>query len=146
MPALYHSHAQAQTPGTLAAILFTITVWTRRQANSEDAARAQALAEQVYALLRSAEFEHHADAGAHPVPYLSALQLRDALLQTAGVAERQRVWRRVERILGANANVVTSHEELEGGDEGVVWRWVGRVGQTGSYEPAQVDDGEAVSA
>ncbi|KIP09118.1 hypothetical protein PHLGIDRAFT_12180 [Phlebiopsis gigantea 11061_1 CR5-6] len=134
-----------QISGTLTALLLSVTVWTRRQSNREESVRAQALAEQVYELLRSAEFEHHVDPVARSVPYLSALQLRDELLHNAGVAERQRLWRRVERILGANANVVTTHEELEGGDEGVVWRWVGRVGQAVSYEPAR-EDGEVVPA
>lgn len=106
----------------------------RRQANSEDQTRAQTLAEHVYAMLRNAEFEHHVDQASRPVPYLSSLQLRDALLQSESIAERKRMWRLVEKIIGANANIVTSHEELEGGDEGVVWRWVGGVGKTVSYQ------------
>lgn len=114
-----------------------MTLWIRRQANGEDQARARVLAEQVFAMLRNAEFEHHFDRASHPVPYLSSLQLRDSLLQAEGVAERKRMWRRVEKIIGANANIVTSHEELEGGDEGIVWRWVGRVGKTVPYELKQ---------
>ena len=40
------------------------------------------------------------------------------------------MWAPVERVVEGNANVRTNLEEVEGGDEQRVWRWVGSAGRT----------------
>jgi len=52
--------------------------------------------------------------------------LRDLVLQGEhSIPARRRIWDRVEKIVEGNTNVKATMEELEGGDEGKVWRWVG---------------------
>lgn len=69
---------------------------------------------------------HHTDPITAPQPYLSSLQLRDLILQDEhSVSTRQRVWDQVERVVEGNANVRANLEEVHGGDELRVWRWVG---------------------
>lgn len=41
------------------------------------------------------------------------------------VSIRRRLWDRVERVVEGNANVRVNIEEVDGGDELRVWRWVG---------------------
>lgn len=73
--------------------------------------------------LRNQEF---ADDYTDTLPYLSSVQLRDLVLQNeTSVNTRRRLWERVERIVESNANVRVNVEEIEGGDEARVWRWVG---------------------
>ncbi|KXN82080.1 Inner nuclear membrane protein SRC1 [Leucoagaricus sp. SymC.cos] len=76
--------------------------------------------------LRNQEIAHHTDPVTAPQPYLSSLQLRDLILQEEhSVPIRRRLWDQVERIVEGNANVRVNMEEVEGGDELRVWRWVG---------------------
>lgn len=106
-----------------------------KQVNSADKARAAALIETVYGALRNAELAHHADPVSHPYPAVASERLRDALLQDVPLlADRQRIWRHVEAPVEKNTNVLTSHEEVEGGAEMRSWRWVGSVGKTLPYE------------
>lgn len=76
--------------------------------------------------LRNQEMAHHTDPVNAPQPYLSSLQLRDLILQDEhAIPTRRRLWERVERVVEGNANVRANLEELQGGDEARVWRWVG---------------------
>lgn len=77
--------------------------------------------------LRGQELAYYTDPATSPQPYLSSLQLRDLILQDEhSVSARSRLWNQVERIVEGNANVRTNLEEIQGGDEMRVWRWVGR--------------------
>ena len=77
--------------------------------------------------LRNQELAYHTDPVTAPQPYLSSLQLRDLILQDEhSVSTRRKLWDQVERVVEGNANVRTNLEEIQGGDEMRVWRWVGR--------------------
>lgn len=79
--------------------------------------------------LRNQEMAHYTDPLTAPQPYLSSIQLRDVVLQDEhSVPTRRRLWERVERVVESNANVRANLEEMEGGDETRVWRWVGSAG------------------
>ncbi|KAG1782456.1 Man1-Src1p-C-terminal domain-containing protein [Suillus placidus] len=79
--------------------------------------------------LRNQELAHHTDPVTAPHPYLSSLQLRDLILQDEhSISVRRRVWDQVERVVEGNANVRANLEEVQGGDELRVWRWVGSTG------------------
>jgi Man1-Src1p-C-terminal domain len=79
--------------------------------------------------LRNQELAHHTDPIIAPQPYLSSLQLRDVILQDEhSISERRKLWDKVERVVEGNANVRTNLEEVRGGDEMRVWRWVGGSG------------------
>ena len=81
--------------------------------------------------LRNQELAHHTDPVMNPRPYLSSLQLRDLVLQDVhDVSQRKRLWSRVERVVEANANVMTSSQEVDGGYEQRGWEWVGGAGKT----------------
>jgi len=79
--------------------------------------------------LRNQELAHYTDPITAPQPYLSSLQLRDLILQDgSSIPQRRRLWDRVERAVESNSNVRANLEEIRGGDEMRVWRWVGSVG------------------
>lgn len=79
--------------------------------------------------LRNQEIAHHTDPVTAPQPYLSSLQLRDLILQDEhAISVRRRIWDQVERVVEGNANVRANLEEVQGGDELRVWRWVGTTG------------------
>ncbi|OJA21593.1 hypothetical protein AZE42_01679 [Rhizopogon vesiculosus] len=79
--------------------------------------------------LRNQELAHHTDPVTAPHPYLSSLQLRDLILQDEhSISVRRRIWDQVERVVEGNANVRANLEEVQGGDELRVWRWVGSIG------------------
>ncbi|KAH9079650.1 Man1-Src1p-C-terminal domain-containing protein [Lactarius deliciosus] len=108
--------------GTIVAVLGMFILRLRRvQAHIED--------KRVSEL----EIAHHTD----PVnaPFLSSLQLRDLVLQDEhSVAARARLWERVERVVEGNTNVRANLEEVPGGDELRVWRWVGGTGRRKAVE------------
>ena len=80
--------------------------------------------------LRNQELAHHTDPITTPAPYLSSLQMRDLILQDEhSIGARTKLWARVERIVEGNANVRTNMQEVIGGDELRVWRWVGTGGR-----------------
>lgn len=102
----------------------------RAQAGIENA-RIADLVQIALDLLRNQELAHHTDPITAPQPFLSSLQLRDLVLQDEhSVNVRKRLWGRVERVVESNANVRTNLEEVEGGDEMRVWRWIGSAGRT----------------
>ncbi|KAJ2916040.1 hypothetical protein MD484_g4372, partial [Candolleomyces efflorescens] len=80
--------------------------------------------------LRNQELAHHTDPVTTPQPYLSSIQLRDVILQNEhSIPTRRRLWDQVEHVVEGNANVRANLEEIEGGDELRVWRWVGSTGR-----------------
>ncbi|KAF8447999.1 Man1-Src1p-C-terminal domain-containing protein [Boletus edulis BED1] len=84
--------------------------------------------------LRNQELAHHTDPVTAPQPYLSSLQLRDLILQEQhSISARKRLWDQVERVVEGNANVRVNLEEVQGGDEHRVWRWVGTAGRGPEY-------------
>lgn len=84
------------------------------------------LAQVVLDALRNQELAHHIDPVSAPHSFLSSLHLRDLILQDENsFPVRRRLWDKVEKIVEGNTNVRVSIEELEGGDEGRVWRWIG---------------------
>lgn len=84
--------------------------------------------------LRNQELAHHTDPVTAPHPYLSSLQLRDLILQEQHlISVRKRLWDQVERVVEGNANVRVNLEEVQGGDEHRVWRWVGSTGRGPEY-------------
>lgn len=91
-----------------------------------DNKRAAELVQIVLDTLRNQEVRHYTDPVSEPHPYISSVQLRDQILQDEhSVKKRQYLWDKVERVVEGNANVRANLEEVEGGDELRVWRWVG---------------------
>ncbi|KAI0670461.1 Man1-Src1p-C-terminal domain-containing protein [Trametes maxima] len=117
--------------GTVFSVLAVIYARHRQTRKAVEDERVAALVTVALECLRNQEFAHHADPVMEPRPYLSSLRLRDLVLQDVhSVSERKRLWARVERVVEGNANVQTNLEEVEGGDEQRVWRWVGSAGRT----------------
>jgi len=113
---------------TIVAALCSLYLLTRRQ---KEGRRISGLVQVALDTLRNQEFAHYTDPLNAPQPYLSSIQLRDLVLQgETSVNTRRRLWERVERIVESNANVRANLEEIEGGDETRVWRWVGSTGRT----------------
>lgn len=83
--------------------------------------------------LRNQEMAHHVDPVSTAYSHLSSIHLRDLILQEEhSVPTRRRLWDKVEKIVESNANVRATMEELEGGDIGRVWQWVGNTAITRS--------------
>ncbi|KAJ7273673.1 Man1-Src1p-C-terminal domain-containing protein [Mycena haematopus] len=100
---------------------------TRRRAQGKvEAGRVAELVQTALDTLRAQERAYHSDPLSASAPYLSSLQLRDVVLaEEHSVPARARLWAKVERVVEGNANVRANLEEVEGGDEMRVWRWVG---------------------
>ncbi|KAI0950343.1 hypothetical protein AcV7_008840 [Taiwanofungus camphoratus] len=113
-----------------ALLVLGVLAFRRRQAQrGAESARVAGLVQVALDLLRNQELAHHTDPVTAPAPYLSSLQLRDLVLQDEhSVRTRRRLWERVERVVEGNTNVRTNLEEVQGGDELRVWRWVGGAG------------------
>ncbi|KZT11379.1 uncharacterized protein LAESUDRAFT_734247 [Laetiporus sulphureus 93-53] len=119
--------------GTAVLVMGILALRRRRAQNAVENERVASLVQVALDLLRNQEMSHHTDPVSAPRPYLSSVQLRDLVLQQEhSVGKRQRLWERVERVVEGNANVRTNLEEVEGGDELRVWRWVGSTGQLSS--------------
>ncbi len=98
----------------------------RREVRQAEKRRVAELVQIALDALRNQEMAHHTDPITTARPYLSSLQLRDYVLQDEHtVARRRRLWDEVEKIVEVNTNVQVNLEEIEGGDETRVWRWVG---------------------
>ncbi|KAI0341703.1 hypothetical protein BDW22DRAFT_1429817 [Trametopsis cervina] len=98
--------------------------------------RVAVLAQSALNLLRSQELAHYTDPVSAPHPYLPSLQLRDLVLQDEpSISKRRRLWAGVERVVEENTNVRTNLEEVQGGNEERVWRWVGSAGTSLPQEP-----------
>lgn len=112
-------------------IMGLLALKTRRAQNAIENERIASLVQIALDLLRNQELAHHTEPITAPQPFLSSLQLRDLVLQDEhSVRARKRLWEKVERVVEGNANVRTNLEEVEGGDEMRVWRWVGNTGKT----------------
>ncbi|TFK54923.1 hypothetical protein OE88DRAFT_1717024 [Heliocybe sulcata] len=124
----------------VASALGTLYYRRRRSSRQLEDRRASELVPIVLDALRTQELAHHTDPITAPQPYLSSLQLRDLILQdTHSISTRSRLWNKVEHVVESNANVRTNLEELPGGDEMRVWRWVGSVGPSSPRAIASKD-------
>ncbi|KAI0082702.1 hypothetical protein K474DRAFT_1610816 [Panus rudis PR-1116 ss-1] len=139
---------QKQIMTTFLVMLSALLLRRRRAQRSIEDTRVASLVQIALDLLRNQELAHHTDPVTAPQPYLSSLQLRDLILQDEhSVSARKRLWERVERVVESNANIRTNLEEVEGGDEMRVWRWVGGAGRTLSpVNRPQIDNGLGDSA
>ncbi|KAI9458480.1 Man1-Src1p-C-terminal domain-containing protein [Russula earlei] len=121
--------------GTVISVLGMYVLSRRRARSRVEDKRVAELVQLALAILRNQEIAHHTDPVTAPAPYLSSVQLRDLVLQEEhSVAARARLWARVERIVEGNANVRANLEEVPGGDELRVWRWVGGSGRRKAVE------------
>ena len=103
----------------------------RRASRAIENRRVAELVQIALDTLRNQELAHHTDPISAPQPYLSSLQLRDLILQEEhSISSRGRLWDKVERVVEGNANVRANLEEVHGGDELRVWRWVGGAGRS----------------
>lgn len=110
----------------------------RRAQQKVESKRVAELVQIVLDTLRNQELAHYTDPITAPQPYLSSLQLRDLILQDEhSIPTRRKFWNKVERVVEGNANVRANLEEVHGGDEMRVWRWVGSAGR-GSGIPKRV--------
>ncbi|KAF8894580.1 Man1-Src1p-C-terminal domain-containing protein [Infundibulicybe gibba] len=108
------------------AILSGFIIRGRRIQQKAEGKRIAELVQIALDTLRNQELAHHTDPITAPQPYLSSIQLRDLILQDEhSIPTRRRLWDQVERVVEGNANVRANLEELQGGDEMRVWRWVG---------------------
>lgn len=125
MDATGQQHSDLHTGWTL---LLLSAYWTKGKMASRqiESRRVGDLVQVALDALRNQEIEHHTDPVTVPQPYLSSLHLRDLILRDEhSIPVRRRLWDKVEKVVEGNTNVRASMEELAGGDEGRVWRWVG---------------------
>ncbi|OBZ75242.1 Inner nuclear membrane protein SRC1 [Grifola frondosa] len=119
------SEWQRSIIGTMFAVAAILYIRRRQAQKAIENRRVAHLVTVALELLRNQEILHYTDPVAEPAPYLSSLQLRDLVLQDEhNVRARSKLWNRVERVVEGNANVRTNLEEVRGGDELRVWRWV----------------------
>jgi hypothetical protein len=125
------SHTECLTcTGIGMGILGLFAIRARRATKLVEGKRVAELVQIALDTLRNQELAHHTDPVTTPQPYLSSLQLRDLILQEEhSVPTRRRVWEKVEQVVEGNANVRVNLEEVDGGDEMRVWRWVGSAGR-----------------
>ena len=113
----------------------------RRASRAVENKRVGELVQIALDTLRNQELAHHTDPITAPQPYLSSLQLRDLILQDEhSISSRRRLWDQVERVVEGNANVRANLEEVRGGDELRVWRWVGGAGRSPEMKRVQFED------
>ena len=125
--------------GTTFLILASLYAKLRADAKRVESRRVAELVQVALDTLRNQELAHHTDPVTTPQPYLSSLQLRDLILQDEhSVPVRRRLWDQVEAVVESNANVRVNLEELQGGDEARVWRWVGG---SGALSPRRIQGG-----
>ncbi|KAK2466952.1 hypothetical protein APHAL10511_001210 [Amanita phalloides] len=112
--------------GFLLMILFGLIGRARWAKKRTEAKRVAELVQIALNSLRNQETAHHTDPITAPQPFLSSLQLRDLVLQDEhSIPVRKRLWEQVEHVVEENANVRVNLQEVQGGDEMRVWRWVG---------------------
>jgi len=120
---------------SILALLSTVGFRVRMTQRQKESRRIAGLVQVALDTLRNQELAHYTDPVNAPQPYLSSIQLRDLVLQDEhSVSARRRLWARVESVVEGNANVRANLEEMEGGDETRVWRWVGSTGTPGRKE------------
>lgn len=119
-------------------IIFAVTVFIRRKHISDkaDATRVAELVQIALDTLRNQEMAHHVDPVTAPHSHLSSVHLRDLILQDEhSIPARRRLWDKVEKIVEGNANVRAIIGELEGGDVGRLWQWVGNTAISSARSP-----------
>ncbi|KAF8636578.1 hypothetical protein AX17_003389 [Amanita inopinata Kibby_2008] len=117
--------------GIVVTILLVLMARARRIQQQAENKRVAELVQIALNSLRNQELAHHTDPITAPHSFLSSLQLRDLVLQDEhSIPLRKRLWDRVEHVVEENANVRVNLEEVQGGDEMRVWRWVGGTGRT----------------
>ncbi|EIN07405.1 hypothetical protein PUNSTDRAFT_70746 [Punctularia strigosozonata HHB-11173 SS5] len=117
--------------GFLLLVIAAFSEKSRRARRKIEDERVAELVQIALDTLRNQELAHHVDPVTAPQPYLSSLQLRDLVLQDEhSVSARARLWDRVEQVVESNANVRANLEEVAGGDELRVWRWMGGAAAT----------------
>ncbi|KAJ7774666.1 Man1-Src1p-C-terminal domain-containing protein [Mycena maculata] len=117
---------RATVYGLIALVVTGVVGRTRRVQKAVEDQRVAGLVQTALDTLRAQERAYHTDPVSATAPYLSSLQLRDVVLaEEHSVPARARLWSRVERVVEGNANVRANLEEVGGGDELRVWRWVG---------------------
>lgn len=101
--------------------------WYRRKLAQSDAKNVRELVRTAIRRLREQARNRDSDSmTATRPPYLVSVRLRDELLlHEPALAERQRIWKMVERVVVSNANVRASLEETADGDEALAWTWIG---------------------
>ncbi|KAF7294966.1 MSC domain-containing protein [Mycena indigotica] len=103
----------------------------RRTQNATENAKVAELVQTALDTLKEQDRAYHSDPLSASVPYLSSLQLRDVVLADEhSVSRRTKLWSRVEKVVEGNANVRVNLEEVDGGDEMRVWRWIGAASPT----------------
>ncbi|KAJ7709943.1 Man1-Src1p-C-terminal domain-containing protein [Mycena rosella] len=125
---------RATVYGLVALILGGTVTRARRARSAVEGQRVAGLVQTALDTLRAQERAYHADPVTAAQPYLSSLQLRDVVLADEHLPARARLWARVERVVEENANVRANLEEVDGGDEMRVWRWVGAPSPTKRIE------------
>lgn len=108
----------------LAAAVLYIRAWYRNRAKAE--AQVPALVDTV--LERLAAQKELGEEGVDD-PWLFLPNLRDDVLRSVhSLAERERIWARVRRVVEMNSNVRTSQREGRSGEVGRAWEWIGSAG------------------
>jgi hypothetical protein len=115
--------------GAIALIVATYIGKLNRSRQQIENKRVSELVQIALDTLHNQEQAYHTDPVTVPQPYLSSLQLRDLILRDEhSISIRRRLWEKVEKVVEGNANVRANLEEVHGGDEMRVWRWVGGSG------------------
>ncbi|KAK0210714.1 Man1-Src1p-C-terminal domain-containing protein [Desarmillaria ectypa] len=127
--------------GLLAFGVFTLLAQRRRVKVEEDAKRVADLVDYVLAKLKYTELGHHTDPITVPFPYVPSVRLRDEVMHLEPEWRKRVLWDRVEKVVESNANVRANIQEVYGGDEMRVWRWVGSHPFTGIQTPIRFDVG-----
>lgn len=66
-------------------------------------------------------------------PWLFLPNLRDDVLRSVHkVAERERIWQRVKKVVELNSNVRTGQREGRSGEVGRAWEWIGPINGEGA--------------
>ncbi|KAL1669220.1 Man1-Src1p-C-terminal domain-containing protein [Schizophyllum commune] len=112
----------------------TLLVWYKLyswRAQKIDTERARELAMECLETLQNQVITHYSDPVRAPEPYVGSARMRDLLLQREwNNSYRNKIWKRVEKLVEGNENVRANLAEEGGGDEMRVWQWVGSVGMT----------------
>ncbi|KAL1729291.1 Man1-Src1p-C-terminal domain-containing protein [Schizophyllum commune] len=117
--------------GIVASTLFAWYQLRSWRAQKIDTERARDLALEVLETLQNQVITHYADPVRAPEPYVGSARMRDLLLQREwNNSYRNKIWKRVEKLVEGNENVRANLAEEGGGDEMRVWQWVGSVGMT----------------
>ncbi|KAL0946940.1 hypothetical protein HGRIS_013099 [Hohenbuehelia grisea] len=129
--------------GVLLTIVGAYAARWRSAARAVERQRVSELVQIALEALQNQELAHHTDPVIAPQPYLSSLQLRDLILQEEhSIPTRRQLWDQVERVVEGNANVRANLEEVHGGDELRVWRWVGSTGRSPVKRPVLAEKQE----